>query len=88
MAEREKYKLRIISSLKPGINDPEGNTIKQALIQMGFDVSDVRVGRFIDGQINGSPVKLVEAVKNPKGPDMPHLGSRILHNYESKIIPE
>lgn len=42
-------KVRVYISLKSGVLDPQGVTIKGALNRMGFaDVGDVRTGKFIE----------------------------------------
>ena len=42
-------KLRIIVTLKPGVLDPQGRAIAQALAGLGFDgVGDVRAGKLIE----------------------------------------
>jgi len=36
-------------TLKPGVLDPQGVAVRQALASLGFDeVTDVRVGRYLD----------------------------------------
>ena len=43
------YTARIFVSLKPSVNDPQGSTVRQGLIDMGFEeVMDVRVGKYIE----------------------------------------
>jgi phosphoribosylformylglycinamidine synthase len=40
--------------LKPGINDPQGQVIKQALHNLGFtEVVEVRVGKYMEIKIDG-----------------------------------
>ena len=42
-------------TLKPGIADPQGQTIERALPALGYDgVSDVRVGKVIELQVDAS----------------------------------
>jgi phosphoribosylformylglycinamidine synthase PurS subunit len=42
-------KIRVYVSLKNGVLDPAGVTVKGALQRMGFnDVNDVRTGKFIE----------------------------------------
>ena len=44
-------KARVTVSLKPGVLDPAGRAIHHALEGLGFQqVSDVRVGRVIEGK--------------------------------------
>lgn len=43
------YLARIYISLKPGVNDPQGLTIRGGLHQLGFDtVQDVRAGKYME----------------------------------------
>ncbi len=40
---------RVEVTLKPAVNDPQGNTVKGALVSLGFDgVEDVRVGKYME----------------------------------------
>lgn len=40
---------RIEVTLKPTVNDPQGNTVKGALTSLGFNgISDVRVGKHVE----------------------------------------
>lgn len=43
------YKARVFVSLKKGVLDPQGSTVKSALGALGYDgVRDVRIGKFLD----------------------------------------
>ena len=47
MSDSKNFKARVYVSLKPTVNDPEGNTIGGALTSLGFaDVASVRSGRY------------------------------------------
>ena len=47
MSEAKQFRARVYVSLKPTVNDPEGNTIGGALASLGFaDVASVRSGRY------------------------------------------
>ena len=49
------YLARVRVTLKPTVNDPQGNTVAQALGTLGFDtVEDVRVGKFIEVKLTAS----------------------------------
>ena len=40
---------RVEVTLKPAVNDPQGNTVKGALAALGFDgLQDVRVGKYME----------------------------------------
>lgn len=44
-----RLKARVIVTLKPVVNDPQGNTVMAGLHRLGFDeVGSVRVGKFIE----------------------------------------
>ncbi len=48
-------KVRIYVSLKPGVLDPQGRAIHHSLEGLGFaGVEDVRVGRLIELEVDGS----------------------------------
>jgi phosphoribosylformylglycinamidine synthase subunit PurS len=36
---------------KPGILDPQGQAVEGSLRQLGFDVSEIRVGRLVDIEV-------------------------------------
>ena len=41
-------KVRVLVSPKAGILDPQGSAVRGSLEQLGFAVSDARVGRIVD----------------------------------------
>lgn len=54
-------KARIYITLKSGVLDPQGKAVQQALATMGFgDVRDVRVGKYIELQLNNFDRQKVE----------------------------
>lgn len=55
-------KIRVYVSLKNGVLDPVGITVKGALNRMGFhDVSDVRTGKFIELDVDQTDRAKAEA---------------------------
>ncbi|SVD56515.1 uncharacterized protein METZ01_LOCUS409369 [marine metagenome] len=55
------YIARIFVSLKPTVNDPQGITVRQGLIDMGFrEVNDVRVGKYIELSIEAKDQNIAE----------------------------
>ena len=49
------YSARVDVMLKPGISDPQGQTIEKALPVLGYDgVTGVRVGKRIDLEVDAS----------------------------------
>ena len=71
---------KVYISLKPTVNDPQGQTIKGALHNLGFSsVLDVRAGKYIEVQIEESdPAKAKEQVT-----DMCHklLANPVIESY-------
>ncbi|MFH1010132.1 MAG: phosphoribosylformylglycinamidine synthase subunit PurS [bacterium] len=42
-------KAKVIVTHKPGVLDPQGQTVLQSLRQLGFrDIQDVRIGKYIE----------------------------------------
>ncbi len=41
-------RVRVLVSPKAGILDPQGSAVRGSLEQLGFSVSDARVGRIVD----------------------------------------
>ena len=66
-------KARITVMLKKAILDPQGQAVKEALAQLGFEgVADVRVGKTIEIAFNGDS-------KNGKS-DLEEMASALLAN--------
>lgn len=47
-------KVRVLVSPKQGILDPQGIAVRGSLEHLGFSVSDVRVGRLVDLDIDAA----------------------------------
>jgi phosphoribosylformylglycinamidine synthase subunit PurS len=45
---------RVLVRLKPGIMDVQGAAVKRALASLGFSLTDLRVGKVIDIDVNES----------------------------------
>ncbi|HKW06444.1 MAG TPA: phosphoribosylformylglycinamidine synthase subunit PurS [Candidatus Dormibacteraeota bacterium] len=46
---------RVIVTPKAVVNDPQGATVKQGLVSLGFrEVADVRVGKYIELSLDGT----------------------------------
>ncbi|WP_339064336.1 phosphoribosylformylglycinamidine synthase subunit PurS [Tepidibacillus marianensis] len=55
------YKARVYVTLKNGILDPQGKAVKGSLQSLGYDeVQDVRVGKFIELQVNTQQKEVAE----------------------------
>ena len=57
-------KVRVVVSLKPGVLDPQGKAIGQALDGLGFaGVGEVRVGKLIEMEVaDGTPDEALDAM--------------------------
>ena len=48
-------KAKVCITLKPGLLDAQGKTVKSALESLGFKgVKDVRIGKYIEIELNGA----------------------------------
>ena len=57
----KRFKAQVYVSLKPTVNDPEGNTISGALGSLGFEgVSGVRSGRYFQLTLAAKDAKRAE----------------------------
>jgi phosphoribosylformylglycinamidine synthase len=53
---------RVYITLKPGVHDPAGSAVRNGLAALGHtDVSDVRIGRFVEIEVPDGPVDRVRA---------------------------
>jgi phosphoribosylformylglycinamidine synthase subunit PurS len=58
-----RHRFEIVVSLKPGLADPQGKTIQEALPTMGWaGVSDVRVGKHIELTVEADGEEAARAV--------------------------
>ena len=58
----ERVKAKIHVTLKPGILDPQGKAIEQALATLGYtSVSNVRMGKYLELDLNESEKTKAEA---------------------------
>ena len=54
----KRFKANVYVSLKPTVNDPEGNTISSALGSLGFEnVVGVRAGRYFQIRLSAESAK-------------------------------
>ena len=56
-----RFLARIYVTLKPTVNDPEGNTISGALGSLGFEgIESVRAGRYFQVSLNAPTARKAE----------------------------
>jgi|TARA_Y100000815_G_C13155396_1_gene429598 phosphoribosylformylglycinamidine synthase PurS subunit len=81
------YTARIFVSLKPSVNDPQGITVRQGLIDMGFDgVTDVSVGKYIELTVESDTQNIAEdTVRDMCGK---LLSNPVIERYDFEIIKD
>jgi phosphoribosylformylglycinamidine synthase len=73
-------KAKVHVTLKQGVLDPQGKAIGQALHHLGFsEVGEVRQGKFIELEIQGSDVKKAKA--NLEAMCQKLLANTVIENY-------
>ena len=79
------FSFRIVTSLRPGIKDNQGQAVCHALSVLGFDdVRSVRIGRAFDININAESLEEAETIID----DMcrKQLVNMIMETYEVKFL--
>ncbi len=67
-------KIRVLVSFKDTVLDPQGQTVKNALLTLGYDfVKDVRQGKVFEIEVNDIPEKKTRKV-------IPELADKVLAN--------
>jgi phosphoribosylformylglycinamidine synthase PurS subunit len=67
-------KIRVLVSYKDSVLDPQGQTVKNALLTMGYDfVEDVRQGKVFEIELKGLTEEKLEKV-------IPELADKVLAN--------
>lgn len=80
----KKYLAKAYVSLKPTVNDPEGLTIRGALVTLGYDsVESVRAGKYF--QIAVEAASEDEATKAVEGMCKQLLANPVIEQYEFEL---
>ena len=59
--KKKVLRVKVHIRLKPGVLDPQGQTVKQALEGLGYhDIQDVRIGKLIELEFNGTDRRTLE----------------------------
>ncbi len=58
------YQAKVFVTLKPSILDPQGRTVERALSHLGQPVSGVRVGKYIELQLEGEHAEVQGRLKD------------------------
>ena len=80
-------KARVYVTLKRGVLDPQGKTVCASLHQLGYrEVTDVRVGKFMDVTLGGLPRR--EAEQRLKAMCEKLLANTVIEDYRFEIYEE
>ena len=78
---------RVIVTPKPVVNDPQGITVKQGLVTLGFkEVSDVRIGKYIEVSLDVSNEQ--EARQRVEAMCKQLLANQVIEDFRVEIEPE
>jgi phosphoribosylformylglycinamidine synthase subunit PurS len=69
---------------KPGILDPQGEAVGSALGHLGFEVSDTRVGKVIDLEVEASDAAAAKAEVDQMCERL--LANPLIESYEVEIV--
>ena len=78
---------RVIVTPRRVVNDPQGITVKQGLLTLGFkEVTDVRVGKYIELRIDVSTEE--EARERVEAMCRQLLANNVIEDFQFNIEPE
>lgn len=77
-------KARVRVTLKPGILDPQGRAIQQALASLGFtSVEGVRVGKYLEVELNETDKAAAESTLKAMCEKL--LANPVIENYQCDL---
>ena len=77
-------KATILVRPKPGILDPQGEAVGSALGHLGFEVSDTRVGKVIDLEVEAADATAAKALVEKMCERL--LANPLIESYEVEIV--
>src|SRR5207245_11752171 len=85
-AQRVRATARVIVTPKPVVNDPQGLTVKQGLVTLGFrEVEDVRIGKYIELSLEAETMH--EARERVEAMYRRLLADHVLEDCHSQLDP-
>lgn len=57
-----RFKFNVKVALKPGLSDPEGETTKNTLVNLGYNVEDVKVSKLYEVILDASSPEEAEGL--------------------------
>jgi phosphoribosylformylglycinamidine synthase len=70
---------------KPGILDPQGEAVSGSLRHLGFDVTDTRVGRLVELELNASDAETAREQVERMCEQL--LANPLIETFEIEIAP-
>jgi phosphoribosylformylglycinamidine synthase subunit PurS len=77
-------KATVLVRPKPGILDPQGEAVGSALGHLGFEVSDARVGKVIDLEVEAADGAVAKALVEKMCEQL--LANPLIESYEVEIV--
>ena len=77
-------KATVLVRPKPGILDPQGEAVGSALGHLGFEVSDSRVGKVIDLEVEAADATAAKALVEKMCERL--LANPLIESYEVEIV--
>ncbi len=77
-------KATVLIRPKPGILDPQGEAVGSALGHLGFEVSDARVGKVIDLEVEAADGTVARALVEKMCEQL--LANPLIESYEVEIV--
>lgn len=78
---------KVIVTPKPVVNDPQGVTVRQGLVTLGFrEVSDVRIGKYIEMSLDVATEQ--EARQRVEAMCRQLLANHVIEDFRYEIEPE
>jgi phosphoribosylformylglycinamidine synthase subunit PurS len=77
-------KATVLVRPKPGILDPQGEAVGSALGHLGFEVSDTRVGKVIDLDVEAGDAAVAQALVEKMCEQL--LANPLIESYEVEIV--
>ena len=78
-------KAKVCVTLKPGLLDAQGKTVKSALESLGFKgIADVRIGKYIEIELNG--VKAASAKREVERMCKKLLANPVVETYRIELV--
>ena len=77
-------KATVLVRPKPGILDPQGEAFGSALGHLGFEVSDTRVGKVIDLEVEAADATAAKALVEKMCERL--LANPLIESYEVEIV--